>query len=85
MKFREMIIADDEAERRKALEQLRPMQRADFYDLFKIMQGMPVTIRLLDAPLHEFLPRTEDSMGDFVRYMQGRINESNRLRSIALR
>ncbi len=73
MKFREMIIADDEAERRKALEQLRPMQRADFYDLFKIMQGMPVTIRLLDAPLHEFLPRTEDSMGDFVRYMQGRI------------
>ena len=72
MKFREMIIADDEPERRKVLEQLRPMQRSDFYDLFKIMQGNPVTIRLLDAPLHEFLPRTDASMAEFVKYMQGR-------------
>ena len=59
MTFRQMILAEDEAERRKALNALKPMQRADFYELFKIMQGMPVTIRLLDAPLHEFLPRTE--------------------------
>ena len=70
MKFREMIIATDEAERRKALEALRPMQRSDFYDLFKIMEGRPVTIRLLDAPLHEFLPRSEESMGEFVKYVQ---------------
>jgi len=72
MKFREMILAESEAERRKALELLKPMQRSDFYELFKIMVGLPVTIRLLDAPLHEFLPRTEDSMEEFIKYMQGR-------------
>ncbi|MCL2026606.1 MAG: PEP-utilizing enzyme, partial [Leptospirales bacterium] len=72
MKFREMVIADDEKHRRQALEQLRPMQRSDFYDLFKTMEGSPVTIRLLDAPLHEFLPRTESSMLEFIKYMQGR-------------
>ncbi|OHD66116.1 MAG: hypothetical protein A2176_04155 [Spirochaetes bacterium RBG_13_51_14] len=72
MKFREMIIADTEEERRKALKVLLPMQRSDFYDLFKIMEGSPVTIRLLDAPLHEFLPRTEESMRQFIRYMLSR-------------
>jgi len=72
MKFREMIIANDEKQRRHALEQLRPMQRSDFYDLFRTMESSPVTIRLLDAPLHEFLPRTEDSMLEFIKYMQGR-------------
>mgnify|MGYP000886303216 CR=1 FL=1 len=72
MKFREMILADSEEERRKTLEALRPMQRSDFYDLFKTMVGYPVTIRLLDAPLHEFLPRTDESMKEFIRYMQGR-------------
>ncbi len=72
MKFREMIIADSEEERRKALKVLLPMQRSDFYDLFKIMAGQPVTIRLLDAPLHEFLPRTDESMKLFLRYMQGK-------------
>ncbi|MCL2025249.1 MAG: PEP-utilizing enzyme [Leptospirales bacterium] len=72
MKFREMVIAGDEKQRREALEQLRPMQRSDFYDLFKIMEDRPVTIRLLDAPLHEFLPRTESSMVEFIKYMQGR-------------
>lgn len=72
MKFREMIVADSEEERRKALKVLQPMQRSDFYDLFKIMEGQPVTIRLLDAPLHEFLPRSADSMKQFVRYMQGK-------------
>ncbi len=72
MKFREMIIAENEEERRKVLKALLPMQRSDFYDLFKIMEGLPVTIRLLDAPLHEFLPRNEESMKVFIQYMQGR-------------
>ncbi|KAB2911863.1 MAG: pyruvate, phosphate dikinase [Hyphomicrobiaceae bacterium] len=54
--MREMICADDEAGRRRALAKMLPMQRADFEDLFEIMAGLPVTIRLLDPPLHEFLP-----------------------------
>jgi pyruvate,orthophosphate dikinase len=57
--FREMILAGDEAGRRAALTKLLPIQRADFTGLFEIMPGLPVTIRLLDPPLHEFLPRTE--------------------------
>jgi pyruvate,orthophosphate dikinase len=69
MKFREMILAQTETERRKVLEELRPMQRSDFYDLFKIMQGLPVTIRLLDAPLHEFLPRSDEGMDNFIKFM----------------
>jgi len=56
---RHMILADDEAGRRRALEKLLPMQRADFEKLFEIMAGLPVTIRLLDPPLHEFLPHDE--------------------------
>ena len=56
---REMILADDEKSRRAALSKLLPMQRADFIQLFEIMQGLPVTIRLLDPPLHEFLPHTK--------------------------
>ena len=59
---REMILADDETGRRAALQKLLPMQRADFVDLFTIMGGLPVTIRLLDPPLHEFLPHTEDEV-----------------------
>lgn len=54
---REMILAEDEAGRRAALEKILPMQRADFVELFNIMKGLPVTVRLLDPPLHEFLPR----------------------------
>jgi len=56
---REMILADDEKDRRDALAKLLPMQRADFVELFTIMKGMPVTIRLLDPPLHEFLPHSQ--------------------------
>jgi pyruvate,orthophosphate dikinase len=56
---REMILADDEAGRRKALTKLLPMQRTDFEGLFKAMNGLPVTIRLLDPPLHEFVPHDE--------------------------
>jgi pyruvate,orthophosphate dikinase len=57
--MREMILSDDEAGRRKALDKLLPMQRKDFKGLFEVMKGLPVTIRLLDPPLHEFLPRDE--------------------------
>ena len=56
---REMILADDVAGRKKALAKILPMQRQDFIDLFRIMAGLPVTIRLLDPPLHEFLPKTD--------------------------
>jgi len=61
---REMILADDEAGRRAALAKLLPMQRADFVELFTIMQGLPVTIRLLDPPLHEFLPHTDAEIAE---------------------
>jgi pyruvate,orthophosphate dikinase len=59
---REMILADDEAGRRAALFKILPMQRADFVQLFTIMAGLPVTIRLLDPPLHEFLPHNEEDL-----------------------
>ncbi|MBW8882153.1 MAG: pyruvate, phosphate dikinase [Asticcacaulis sp.] len=59
---REMILADDEAGRRRALAKIEPMQKADFVELFQIMDGLPVTIRLLDPPLHEFLPHTEEDV-----------------------
>ena len=58
--MREMILADDEAGRRKGLAKLLPMQRADFEGIFTAMDGLPVTIRLLDPPLHEFVPQEED-------------------------
>jgi len=63
---REMIMADDTAGRRAALAKLLPMQRADFVELFKIMNGLPVTIRLLDPPLHEFLPKSEEEFAEMV-------------------
>jgi len=59
---REMILADDEAGRRTALAKIAPFQRADFLELFAIMEGLPVTVRLLDPPLHEFLPHTEEEL-----------------------
>jgi pyruvate, orthophosphate dikinase len=62
--MRAMILADNEKDRRAALKKLLPMQRADFVGLFKAMEGLPVTIRLLDPPLHEFLPRREKLMVD---------------------
>ncbi len=60
--MREMILAGSETERRAALAKLVPYQRADFIELFTIMKGLPVTIRLLDPPLHEFLPNTDAEM-----------------------
>ena len=68
--MREMILADNEAGRRTALAKLLPMQRSDFVELFEIMAGLPVTIRLLDPPLHEFLPHTEEEMAEVADAMQ---------------
>jgi len=64
---REMILADDRAERVKALAKLLPMQRGDFEEIFKEMDGLPVTIRLLDPPLHEFLPHKEEEFADVAK------------------
>jgi pyruvate,orthophosphate dikinase len=65
--MREMILASDEAGRRAALAKLLPYQRQDFVELFTIMQGLPVTIRLLDPPLHEFLPQSEAEMAEVAK------------------
>lgn len=67
MAMREMILADDASGRRAALDKLLPMQRTDFTELFDIMRGTPVTIRLLDPPLHEFLPQSEADMEDVAK------------------
>jgi pyruvate,orthophosphate dikinase len=66
---REMILADDEKQRRAALAKLLPMQRNDFAELFEIMAGLPVTIRLLDPPLHEFLPHTDEEIAEVAAAM----------------
>ena len=84
--MREMILARDEENRRKALAQLMPLQRQDFVDLFGIMSGFPVTIRLLDPPLHEFLPheneiapvaRELDVEEDYLRRRVMQLSETN--------
>jgi pyruvate,orthophosphate dikinase len=61
---RQMILAEDEAGRRAALEKLLPEQRGDFHSIFEVMAGLPVTIRLLDPPLHEFLPHSESEFAE---------------------
>ncbi len=66
---REMILADDELGRRAALAKLLPIQRQDFAELFEIMSGLPVTIRLLDPPLHEFLPHTDAEINEVATSM----------------
>jgi pyruvate, orthophosphate dikinase len=66
---REMILAEEEKARRAALAKLLPMQRADFVELFAIMDGLPVTIRLLDPPLHEFLPQTDREIAEVAQAM----------------
>ncbi|GHV08599.1 pyruvate, phosphate dikinase [Clostridia bacterium] len=67
--IREMIVADDEATRRKALDKLLPMQRGDFEGIFEAMAGRPVTIRLLDPPLHEFLPHAKEDIEALAKEM----------------
>ena len=66
---REMILSDDEEGRKRALAKLLPHQRGDFYGIFKAMAGLPVTIRLLDPPLHEFLPQTEKDLQELASDM----------------
>lgn len=66
---REMILSEDEAGRKVALEKIRPMQESDFYQLFKEMDGLGVTIRFLDPPLHEFLPREEEEITELSKEM----------------
>lgn len=71
---REMILADSVEERKRALSKLLPMQRGDFLEIFKEMEGLPVTIRLLDPPLHEFLPHTDEELEGLSREMGVPVN-----------
>jgi pyruvate, orthophosphate dikinase len=74
---REMIMAGNEDERRAALDRLLPMQQADFEGIFEAMAGLPVTIRLLDPPLHEFLPELEEATSDAMRERIKQLREAN--------
>ena len=76
--MREMILAEDEAGRRKALDKLLPMQRADFEGIFEAMQGYPVTVRLLDPPLHEFVPHDEEGQREMAEAMGVSVDEIKR-------
>ncbi|MCK5202177.1 MAG: pyruvate, phosphate dikinase, partial [Spirochaetales bacterium] len=75
--FRRMIISNTFGERVKALKKLKAMQKDDFYQLFKVMDGKEVTIRLLDAPLHEFLPHNKDEMQIFIDFMKAEKDAKN--------
>jgi len=82
LSVREMILSKTIEDRSKALEKLLPHQRKDFSEIFKIMNGLPVTVRLLDPPLHEFLPKTEKEIKDVakavglpIKEIESRINE----------
>jgi pyruvate,orthophosphate dikinase len=74
---REMILAREEDERRAALDRLLPVQQGDFEGIFEAMAGLPVTIRLLDPPLHEFLPALEEATSDAMRDRIRQLHESN--------
>src|SRR5665213_2448324 len=80
---RQMILADDKKDRASALAKLLPMQRGDFEKIFKVMEGLPVTIRLLDPPLHEFLPQTDAEIADVAK-AAGTTPAKLRARAIAL-
>ena len=82
LSVREMILSKTKEDRAKALDKLLPHQKKDFMEIFKIMSGLPVTVRLLDPPLHEFLPRTEKEIGEIAsvvnlpaKEIENRINE----------
>jgi pyruvate,orthophosphate dikinase len=68
--FREMILSSNEAEREKALSKLQRMQENDFYGILKVMAGKEVTIRLLDAPLHEFMPHNDDELAAYIAHIE---------------
>jgi pyruvate,orthophosphate dikinase len=74
---RDMILAADEEERRVALDRLLPMQQGDFEGIFEAMEGLPVTIRLLDPPLHEFLPPLEEATSEAMRERIRQLHEAN--------
>ncbi len=76
--IRRMIVAETLEDRKKALDQLLPMQRDDFYQLFQVMEGLPVTIRLLDPPLHEFLPHTDEEAQELAKRMDIPLEELRR-------
>src|SRR5438094_1201308 len=80
-KMRAMIMAETEEDRRAALDELLPLQQEDFEGLFKEMAGLPVTIRLLDPPLHEFLPGVEDVAQDVERARIERSDDLDELES----
>ncbi|MDR0584346.1 MAG: pyruvate, phosphate dikinase [Treponema sp.] len=67
--FREMLLSDDPGERKKALDKLQVMQRDDFYSIMKVMAGKGVTIRLLDSPLHEFMPHNDEEMAGYIAHV----------------
>jgi pyruvate,orthophosphate dikinase len=75
--IRQFILAEDDAEKTAAIERLRVLQTADFIELFKALDGLPVIIRLLDIPLHEFLPREEDVIDPVVRKKIAELKETN--------
>jgi pyruvate, orthophosphate dikinase len=81
--MRRVIMAEDESGRRAGLADLLPIQREDFAEIFRIMKGLPVTIRLLDPPLHEFLPKTEAEFGEMAR-LTGKDVAAIRHRAVAL-
>ncbi len=70
MAVRQMIVAEADGPRREALAQILPMQKGDFKAIFRIMDGLPVTVRLLDPPLHEFLPQALEEIGELAAYMR---------------
>ncbi|HOO47450.1 MAG TPA: PEP-utilizing enzyme, partial [Deltaproteobacteria bacterium] len=72
---REMILAEDEEGRRAALEKIKPMQKGDFKAIFEVMDGLPVTVRLLDPPLHEFLPHTDDEIAEVANSLKKPVEE----------
>ncbi len=77
LSVREMILSKTTDNRIKALNKLLPHQRKDFFEIFKIMSGLPVTVRLLDPPLHEFLPRTDKEINEVANVLSLSINEVN--------
>jgi pyruvate,orthophosphate dikinase len=78
MAVRQMIVAESDAQRQEALAQILPMQKNDFKAIFRIMEGLPVTIRLLDPPLHEFLPHALEEIGELAAYMRRPAREVRR-------
>ena len=75
---REMILAEELEGRKKALAKILPYQKSDFYELMKTLEGMPVTIRFLDPPLHEFLPQEEVTSFFYSHYYKRSFNRSVR-------